>query len=116
MNLFAVMREEKGVSFRTISEGLDIEISHVRVMDLFKHLHGAPTLSEVIALSKFFEVSPSKIIKKAQEKAAENPGISELSEEERIAITKKKVEQGGFGLMAHHDPNKELEMEGGDGR
>ncbi|WP_445337712.1 hypothetical protein [Bifidobacterium sp. ESL0200] len=64
------------------------------------------------------------VIRRAEQRMTEDLGLyppltvdpSQLSDDEKVAYVLDKVKAGDQTLAAMHDPNKEKEAEGGDGR
>lgn len=104
-----------GYSYRTISDMMNNAVSHVRISDIEKGRKAPIKLSEFLLLCQACEVDPiatlREIIDTAREyeAGARGPVTDDLVD--RIAAHPED-----YDVAANTDPNKEAEMNGGEGR
>ena len=110
-------RQEVGMTTQEL-----IRRSGIRRSTFFRKMRGDTsfTTEDIEALAKAMGVDPFLILSNAAERAdtlkKTHLDLSQLPEDEKVAFVLDKVKAGDQELAAMHDPNKDKEAEGGDGR
>lgn len=106
---------DSGYSYRTISDMMNNAVSHVRISDIEKGRKAPIKLSEFLLLCQACEVDPVATLREIIEAARvyEARNLPQIPDDlvDRIAAHPED-----FDVAALTDPNKEAEMNGGEGR
>lgn len=116
----------------------DTGITYSRLRDILNQQHGAPTVSEILTLCRYFDITPTQLLQQAgiepmgqttlrsasdEQLLAETARrlktrrpVSMMSDDEKADYVLAKYANNPLAMAANEDPNKQNEMEGGDGR
>ena len=103
-------------------------ITYSRLRDILNQQHGAPTISEILTLCQYFDITPTRLLQQAGiEPAAQTTletarrlkarkPISLMTADEKADYVIAKYRHDPLTMAASTDPDKQNEMRGGDGR
>lgn len=116
----------------------DTGITYSRLRDILNQQHGAPTVSEILTLCQYFDITPTRLLQQAGIEPAIQTTLETASDEQLLAETARRLKtrrpvsmmsddekadyvlakyaNNPLTMAANEDPNKQNEMEGGDGR
>lgn len=116
----------------------DTGITYSRLRDILNQQHGAPTISEILTLCQYFDITPTRLLQQAGIEPTDRTTLQTASDEQLLAETARRLQtrkpvsmmsddekadyvlakyaNNPLTMAANEDPNKQNEMEGGDGR
>lgn len=105
-----------GYSYRTISDMMNNAVSHVRISDIEKGRKAPIKLSEFLLLCQACEVDPIATLREIIKTASEYEARERESQITDDLVDRIAAHPEDFDVAASKDPNKEAEMNGGEGR
>lgn len=105
-----------GYSYRTISDMMNNAVSHVRISDIEKGRKAPIKLSEFLLLCQACEVDPIATLREIIKTASEYEARKRESQITDDLVDRIAAHPEDFDVAANTDPNKEAEMNGGEGR
>ena len=105
-----------GYSYRTISDMMNNAVSHVRISDIEKGRKAPIKLSEFLLLCQACEVVPIATLREIIKTASEYEARKRESQITDDLVDRIAAHPEDFDVAANTDPNKEAEMNGGEGR
>ena len=116
----------------------DTGITYSRLRDILNQQHGAPTVSEILTLCHYFDITPTRLLQQAGIEPASQTTLENASDDQLLAETARRLKtrkpislmtadekadyviakyrRDPLTMAASTDPDKQNEMRGGDGR
>lgn len=113
-------------------------ITYSRLRDILNQQHGAPTISEILTLCQYFDITPTRLLQQAGIEPTDRTTLQTASDEQLLAETARRLKtrkpislmtadekadyviakyrHDPLTMAASTDPDKQNEMRGGDGR